>query len=571
LSQGAATAAVGLVVAGLATLLMTPVARRVALSRSFFDQPGAHKSHDTPVPYLGGLALALGVLLGAATVASIGFTQRPSMVTIVLAATTLAVLGGFDDKHALRADVRLVVQALAAAAVIASGTRLTVTGSVPLDSAITLVWILTITNALNFVDNMDGLAGGLGAAGGLSIAVVAGSANPSVTMMGGALCGGCLGFLFWNRPPARIYMGDTGSLFIGFLLATLSVNAAATLPLPQNTVVPMIILAVPLLDIATVTVGRIRRGIPITTGGRNHLSHRLVAQGWSRGRAVLLLVGLSGLLGLVAVGVTKGRLSTFTAVAATAIALAVLTAMTIRVEVFVHDGKPRLPRVLLLAIAPMVVIGAVLLPSMIAIMNTRHDVAAASNLVREAIAARERGDTALSEEKFTEAARRAARVRHDLSASFVSIGEYVPVVRDNLLSSREVADVVTDLSSAARASKLNSSDVMERSESRLSHSDNRILLRSVSNAAASLQTTVQQVSGATPAKPKGARTEDGPELLVAILAAGVLLIGSFALILRRPKVNDADDNAVDGASEVFLLSADASDVLVEAEAGQSTS
>jgi hypothetical protein len=112
---------------------------------------------------------------------------------------------------------------------------------------------------------------------------------------------------------------------------------------------------------------------------------------------------------------------------------------------------------------------------------------------------------------------------------------------------------------------------MERSESRLSHSDNRILLRSVSNAAASLQTTVQQVSGATPAKPKGARTEDGPELLVAILAAGVLLIGSFALILRRPKVNDADDNAVDGASEVFLLSADPSDVLVEAEAGQSTS
>lgn len=571
--HGVATALIGMSVALVAAIVLTPRARRLALATSFFDRPGLHKSHDTPVPYLGGLAIAVSMLIGLGAATAIGFTQRPPIATVVIAAAAIAVLGGLDDKGGLRADVRLLLQASAASAAVLAGTRLTVTGSAAFDVVLTVVWIVAITNALNFMDNMDGLAAGLGAAGGIAIAVVAGAENPAVAVLSAALAGACLGFLFWNRPPARIYMGDAGSLFIGFLLAVLSADAASTLAVPRTLAVPLIVLSVPLLDIVTVMLGRVRRGIPVTIGGRNHLSHRLVARGVRRGHAVLVLVVMSGVTGVIGVGLAKGRINTLSALAVTAVVLAGLTAMTAGVEVFVHDGRPRFPRFVLLALTGAGVVAIALTPSVLAVLDARHDVADAASLTRQAIAARLQGDGPLADAKFSQAAETAATARRKLSGSFVSIGLYVPVVRDNILASREVVGVVDDLAAASRDGTLPPQQLIDSASSRLAYSEERILLRSVDEASVGLRTTLLALSVSTPRRPAAhSSPERGLVLPLALLGAIILLTVGFTLILRNgtaPRRTEVIPAVDSDARHPILFPA--AELLVDAEAGQSTS
>jgi UDP-GlcNAc:undecaprenyl-phosphate GlcNAc-1-phosphate transferase len=239
----------------------------------------------------------------------------------------IGLLGLADDAWALSPRVRLAGQVLAAATAVALGVRLEITGLGPVDAALALVWIVGITNAVNLLDNMDGLSAaiaGVAAAGCAAIGVAA--SLPVVALCGAAIAGATCGYLAYNIRPALIFMGDAGAVFLGFLLAVLVARAsAATTTTGASTVVVAIgLLAIPLLDTATVTVSRVRRGIAVTQGGKDHLSHRLVARGLSPGLAVAALA--------VTNAATAGAaLAVATAVVAPAVGLALVVAATVPV------------------------------------------------------------------------------------------------------------------------------------------------------------------------------------------------------------------------------------------------
>jgi UDP-GlcNAc:undecaprenyl-phosphate GlcNAc-1-phosphate transferase len=271
--------------AGL-TLALTEPARRVALRFGLTDRPAPHKAHRQTTPYLGGVALVLGCLLPVAVLARAWSLQ---LVTIVVAGVAVAGLGLVDDIVSLSVRIRLAVEVLAATAVALTTPPLTVTGLPWLDTAITVAWIVVITNSFNLLDNMDAAAASVGAAtagvlGGA--ALLAGQVPVAVLLL--CLAGGCIGFLGHNRPPARIFMGDAGSLFIGFVLAT-----AALLCVPPGRgnayAVLLLVTFVATVDTTLVMIDRRRRGQRWYDGGTDHVSHRLRRLGLSAGRVALVL------------------------------------------------------------------------------------------------------------------------------------------------------------------------------------------------------------------------------------------------------------------------------------------
>ncbi|MEO5680203.1 MAG: MraY family glycosyltransferase [Acidimicrobiales bacterium] len=283
----------------------TPIVRRLAVAKGVVDHPGGHKSHIAPVPYLGGLAIMVGAVV--AHLAVVGVAGRTSV--ILLAAVMLGLVGAVDDRRNLHPLPRLAAQLAAAAAALAVGVRVQITGNAIVDSIATLVWIVAMTNAVNFLDNMDGLASCVAAASAVSAFVLASAAGQRVVATAAsALFGACLGFLFYNRRPASIYMGDAGSLFLGYLLAIVVNQVDPAQAPPRSWVVPALLLGIPVLDTTTVMVARWRHGLALHLGGRDHLSHRLVARGWSPTDAVLALVGYQALLGGLAVLIGRGAL-----------------------------------------------------------------------------------------------------------------------------------------------------------------------------------------------------------------------------------------------------------------------
>ncbi|MGI9120309.1 MAG: MraY family glycosyltransferase [Acidimicrobiales bacterium] len=229
------------------------------------------------------------------------------MGVVALTAGLLGSIGLLDDHRSLHARTRLCAQGAAALVVLAVGIRAQVTGVVAVDAVLTVVWIVGITNAVNFLDNMDGLAAGISAAAGSATFILAAaSGQGEVARLAGALTGACLGFLVYNRRPASIFMGDAGSLFLGFILAVAVMTVDPALMPPSSFVVPLLLLALPVLDTSTVVVSRLRRGRPVGEAGKDHLSHRLVAQGLSPGVAATALVGAELILALLAVLVGRG-------------------------------------------------------------------------------------------------------------------------------------------------------------------------------------------------------------------------------------------------------------------------
>jgi UDP-GlcNAc:undecaprenyl-phosphate GlcNAc-1-phosphate transferase len=333
--------AIRLVAAFLLTALSTPLLRRVALSRGFLDHPAPPKTHHAPVPYLGGLALAgsvLAVLLVGADV--------PSRTRVFAAAAAgLCAIGLLDDRRQVRVTTRLAVQLLCAAAVVGAGLRADVTGLPAVDVPLTIVWIVGITNALNLLDNKDGLAAGTAAtAGGAAVALATHAGQPVSTALAAGLTGACLGFLLYNRPPASIFMGDAGSLFLGYSLAVLAVELQAEggQALEGGWALPLLLLAVPILDTATVTTARRRRGRPISEGGRDHLSHRLIARGASTLLAVAILVVAQAAFATLAVAAGRSWLSGAAAVAGGGVLAAALLAATATVPVYAEaQARPR--------------------------------------------------------------------------------------------------------------------------------------------------------------------------------------------------------------------------------------
>lgn len=297
-----------LVFAGVLVLsvALTPMARYLAPHLGVVDFPSARKVHRFPVPRLGGLAIYLAVLAAALVLGErYNFTQFGS---IIVGATAVSFMGLVDDRWGLRPMVKLVGQILAALLLWATGVRVGTFGVPLLDFLLTLFWVVYITNAINLLDNMDGLAGGVAVIAAAHFALMCSfSGQYLVGALAIAVLAACLGFLFYNLNPASIFMGDSGALFLGFTLAAIGIK----LRFPENVtfvtwMVPVLVLGLPIFDTALVSLSRLRRGLnPLTTPGKDHVSHRLVATGLSPREAVLTLYVVSFVLGLLAVFVTR--------------------------------------------------------------------------------------------------------------------------------------------------------------------------------------------------------------------------------------------------------------------------
>ena len=303
---------------------VTPLARRIAFRSGMIDQPAARKQHAIPTPLLGGAAIYLAFVISLFILGDRLYVNQ--VAGILLGATLVSFLGLWDDRHPLRPGVKLAGQVLAALILVVTDVRVNATPWVWLNIVITLVWVVGITNAVNFLDNMDGLSAGIaGIAAGFFLLFAATSKQYLVGVLAAALLGACIGFLFYNFNPARIFMGDTGSLFLGFMLAAVGIK----LRFPDNSsfvtwMVPVLVLAVPIFDTTLVTISRLRRGLnPLTTPGKDHISHRLARITGSTREAVLLCYLLGGICGMGATFVTQASILEGYAVGLAFLAIAV--------------------------------------------------------------------------------------------------------------------------------------------------------------------------------------------------------------------------------------------------------
>lgn len=284
----------------------TPVVRRVAPRLGFIDQPSARRVHQRPTPRLGGVAMYL-----AAIVALLVFRERFNIhqaVGILLGATLVSFLGLWDDRQSLHPTFKLLGQFGAAGILLLTEVQVYVFPYEWLNVTVTLVWVVGITNAMNLLDNMDGLSGGVGAvASSFFLLLAAMNGQYLVGVLSAALLGACIGFLFHNLNPASIFMGDAGALFLGFMLAAVGIKLRFLENVDIVTwMVPVLILGVAIFDTTLVFVSRLLRGLnPFTTPGKDHTSHRLVSMGFTHREAVMILYLAGGALGLLAVFVTQ--------------------------------------------------------------------------------------------------------------------------------------------------------------------------------------------------------------------------------------------------------------------------
>jgi len=303
------------VVSYLLVGVLTPVMRRIAIATDVVDRPNSsHKSHKKPVPYLGGVAIIIGVITVSYSASLFSeFTSSTFwLATSVLGpALLLGLIGLWDDIKNLPPLPRFVAQTFAgvftASVLITTNNMGNPTGSSIFDSIITVFWIVGICNSINFFDNIDGGAAGTVAISSIVLAYLALSGDQYlIAALSTVTAGATLGFLVWNKSPAKIYMGDAGALFLGVLLATLTVRFQ---PNAQTQVAsyltPIFLLAMPILDTTVAVISRIKRGLSPFQGGQDHLSHRLIRAGYGRRSAAFSLWGLSALFGGVAILISQ--------------------------------------------------------------------------------------------------------------------------------------------------------------------------------------------------------------------------------------------------------------------------
>jgi UDP-GlcNAc:undecaprenyl-phosphate GlcNAc-1-phosphate transferase len=297
--------------------VLTPVMRKIAIATNVVDRPNSsHKSHKKPVPYLGGVAIIIGIILVSYSTSLISnFTSGTFwLATSVLGpALVLGVIGLWDDIKNLPPLPRFIAQSVAgvftASLLIVTDNVGNPTGSAVFDSIITVVWVVGICNSINFFDNLDGGAAGTVAISSIALAYLALSGGQHlIAALSTVTAGATLGFLVWNKSPAQIYMGDAGALFLGVLLATLTVRFEPTTQSQISSyLVPLFLLAVPILDTTVAVLSRIRRHISPFQGGQDHLSHRLIRAGCSRKTAAFSLWGLSAFFAGIPVSISNSK------------------------------------------------------------------------------------------------------------------------------------------------------------------------------------------------------------------------------------------------------------------------
>ncbi|MBU5434526.1 MraY family glycosyltransferase [Pseudoflavonifractor sp. MSJ-37] len=309
-----------LVTAFLVSLITTPIVKNLAQKWGAVDVPkDGRRMHDHPIPRMGGLAIFLGFLLSVILFSPF---LRPGGLTVqlqgmLIGAVIIVVLGIFDDIYALPALPKLLVQIVTAVIAVASGNLIDTVSNPNIFSAapywhlgwlaypVTVLWIVAVTNAVNLIDGLDGLACGVSAISSMTVLVIALTvAEPSVAVLMACLAGGCLGFLPYNMNPAKIFMGDTGSTFLGYVLAVVSIQGLFKYYTLISFVVPFLMLGLPIFDTCFAFIRRIAHGQSPMHADRSHIHHRLIDMGLSQKQAVGVLYVISAILGLSAVVLT---------------------------------------------------------------------------------------------------------------------------------------------------------------------------------------------------------------------------------------------------------------------------
>jgi UDP-GlcNAc:undecaprenyl-phosphate/decaprenyl-phosphate GlcNAc-1-phosphate transferase len=290
------------------TAVSIPWVRRLAINLGFVDAPAQRKLHSTPIPLMGGVAI-----FGGAMVALLLFSNglARSVTGVGLALSLVALVGLIDDRRSLPAWAKLGGQFVAFLILVYFGIHVRLPLPDLVNYALTFLWVAGISNAINFLDNMDGLSAGVSAVAA-SFMLLLGLQNNQylVSALAAAVLGSCLGFLRYNFKPAQIFMGDAGSLFLGFSLAILGLQ----LRFPANSnfvtwMVPVFILGLPIFDTTLVVISRLRRGVSPNTAGKDHTSHRLVNKGYGQREAVLILYLVTGAFGMVGLFITEATVT----------------------------------------------------------------------------------------------------------------------------------------------------------------------------------------------------------------------------------------------------------------------
>lgn len=294
------------IISMITAIAITPLVIKLAKKIGAVDRPSQRKVHARVMPRLGGVAIFAGVVVGY----FVAGLYEAKITGITVGALIIIALGIFDDKFELSAKIKLAGQILAASAVIGSGLAIEVL-NIPfmgkfelglLSIPVTLIWILAITNAINLIDGLDGLSAGISSIVFATIAFLAFTSDKMLILtLSLILLGSTLGFLFHNFHPAKIFMGDTGSLFLGYSISVLSLLGLYKSVTLFSFVVPIMILGVPIFDTSFAIIRRIINKKPITAPDKSHLHHRLLALGFSHRQAVLMIYGFGLIFSLAAI------------------------------------------------------------------------------------------------------------------------------------------------------------------------------------------------------------------------------------------------------------------------------
>ncbi|HEY4622455.1 MAG TPA: MraY family glycosyltransferase, partial [Solibacillus sp.] len=301
---------VSLIVAFVAAILLTPLVKRLAFRLGAVDAPNYRKVHARIMPRLGGLAIYLAFMIGILLLKFVTNFQSDYLYAILIAATIIVITGVIDDMREISAKAKLVGQIAAACIVVFVGDIQIVNINLPfggeldfgwLGIPLTIVWIVGITNAINLIDGLDGLAAGVSTIALMTLAVMAMiMGNGIVIAMAAILAAATIGFLFFNFHPAKIFMGDTGALFLGFMISVLALLGFKNVAV-ISFVIPVIMLGVPISDTFFAIVRRLRSGKKWSDPDKSHLHHRLLDLGFSHRQTVLIIYAMAAMFGVAAI------------------------------------------------------------------------------------------------------------------------------------------------------------------------------------------------------------------------------------------------------------------------------
>lgn len=309
---------VAFVMAFTISFFTTPLAKKIAFKVGAIAKPRKRDMHSKPIPRMGGIAIVAGFSITVAILipSFMSFINWKQIIGIAVGSGIIFLLGFFDDIYELNAKLKFFVQIAAALIVVLCGVRIDFI-SIPfiednpfllntLSIPFTVVWIIGITNAVNLIDGLDGLAAGVSSIASICLMILSiYSGYPLAVLLTATLAGSCIGFLPYNFNPASIFMGDTGSTFLGFILGVTSVLGLLKGYTIATIFVAVLVLALPIFDTAFAIIRRALAGKPIMSPDRGHLHHRLVDKGYSHKRAVVTLYGISGVFGLSAIAVVN--------------------------------------------------------------------------------------------------------------------------------------------------------------------------------------------------------------------------------------------------------------------------